>query len=127
VTEEETRALVQEEIRFAFAKLVELADGKESGMWYSSGYDAEQAACRMIRDVANAVVQELTPTEPEPANPFAPKYTAQEWADRIRAVASEAEADGYAVWIDNACCGCSKMTLQVGEGNESARVIGEPK
>jgi acetyl-CoA carboxylase carboxyltransferase component len=98
--EDRIREIVREEIRKAFAALAAEADSKESGMWYSSGYDDEQAACRMIRDVANTVVQEWTTPAPEPVNPFEPKYTAQEWADLIRAVIAEAEADGYPVWVD---------------------------
>lgn len=44
----------------------------------------------------------------EPANPFAPKYPAQQWAEGIANMIRLAEADGHEVEIENRCCGCSE-------------------
>lgn len=41
--------------------------------------------------------------------------TREEWAERIRALIEESEADGMDVWIDtSACCGCVRaMPIRV--------------
>jgi hypothetical protein len=64
-------------------------------------------------------------TEPEPENPFSPKRTPQQWAVILRSTIDAAEKDGHDVWINNDCCGCSRMTLEVGSGTEHVRVIGD--
>lgn len=65
--------------------------------------------------------------EPEPVNPFAPKRTADQWAVILRSTIDAAEKDGHDVWIKNDCCGCSRMTLEVGSETEHVRVIGDSK
>jgi hypothetical protein len=40
------------------------------------------------------------PVTPEPVNPFAPKRTPQEWADAIKALIAEADADGSELWVE---------------------------
>jgi hypothetical protein len=67
----------------------------------------------------------LGQTEPVPVNPFAPKRTADQWAVILRSTIDAAEKDGHEVWIKNDCCGCHRMTLEVGAYTEHVRVIGD--
>ena len=40
--------------------------------------------------------------------------TQEQHAEAIRAAITAAEADGFHVEITNACCGCSRMALEIG-------------
>lgn len=50
-------------------------------------------------------------------NPLTPEWwcvlSPEEWAFKISELIKEAEADGWSVWIENECCGCSRMDLVV--------------
>lgn len=93
--EEQIRALIREEVAKAFGVLRESAD------WYTNGYgEITEATARVIWDVAERTLSDLTSKAPEPANPFAPKYTSEQWAEAIRALIKEAKTDGYDVWVD---------------------------
>ncbi len=91
---EEIRALIREEIRTAFAELVNRASSQTC-----SGDEVDSAAAYVLKDVAEKVVQSLTPPEPEPVNPFAPEHTAEQWAVILRATIDAARTDGHVVWI----------------------------
>jgi hypothetical protein len=54
----------------------------------------------MLKDAVEMATRELIPAEPEPVNPFAPRRTPQEWADAIKALIAEADADGARLWVD---------------------------
>jgi hypothetical protein len=51
-----------------------------------------------------------------------PSQTANDWAIYITKVIEAAQQDGYPVWIQNECCGCSKMNLNVGEFGEAVEL-----
>lgn len=124
MNEEETRALVREEIRSALVQL------RDDAHWFTGDGDLHDSAAYVLRESLDRTIRELTPAEPEPepckhayatngkgasicqlcderlpsatelVNPFAPKHTAQEWAEKIRPVIQRAKDDGYDLWFD---------------------------
>lgn len=91
----QVEALIRKRVRESFVELAKAAD------WYTNGYDdATHSVAYVLKDMAERVFQGMTPAEPEPVNPFAPKRTPQEWADAIKALIAEAGADGSELWVD---------------------------
>lgn len=146
MNEDKIRALVREEIGKAFTLLARTAEDSERSYWYESGADMKCEALGAIRDVADKVATEASPT-PDPldglmaqvldtlpekvspaqlsgrlsVNPFAPKRTAQQWADEIRGVILRAEADGYTVWFDFGIGGlATEMSMNIGTEDSPA-------
>jgi hypothetical protein len=118
--EEKVRVLVRAEIADAFGKLATSAGG------YTSGFgELTESAAHLLKDAVEMATRELVPAEPEPVNPFAPKLPADQWALMLRTTIDAAEKDGHDVRINNDCCGCSRMTLEVGSETEHVRVIGD--
>lgn len=56
-------------------------------------------------------------------NPFAPRHTPEQWAEKIRALIQEAEVDGYSAEIGSDCCGCSYGDLSLYGVNESETFV----
>lgn len=91
---DEVRALAREEIRKAFEELSERAD-----FWRDDG-ELKSSAAYVLSDAADQVAEKLLPPAPEPVNPFSPKHTAQEWADRIGELIRQADRDGGTMpWV----------------------------
>lgn len=59
----------------------------------------------------------LSVSDPEPVNPFAPRLTAQQWADEIRGVILRAKADGHDVWMSG-YTELGEGELNVGNGSD---------
>jgi hypothetical protein len=97
----------------------------DAGLYEGGADELTTTAADVVKDVAETVARWMTPAEPEPVNPFAPKRTADQWAVILRSTIDAAEKDGHDVWINNDCCGCSRMTLEVGSETEHVRVIGD--
>lgn len=77
-------------------------DANRDDRWYLRGDEAHAYA--EAERIVDAAKRHGTATESAPPNPFAaaprPKHTAQEWADKIRAVVDAAKADGHVVYAD---------------------------
>lgn len=124
MNEKETRALVREEIREAFKSMA-----TDAGFYSGGAYEVTVGAASVVQDVAETVVRSLTPPEPEPVNPFAPKRSAEQWADRIRELIRQADADGAELWVDVEYYGGPGPKIRIGPpdstGSDDPIVWGE--
>lgn len=83
-----------------------------------------------VAGAAQSTADAVRPPDPDEltapvgaVDPFAPKHTPGQWAEKIRALIRLAEADGYTAEIDSDCCGCSYGDLSLYGMDESEAFV----